>query len=131
MVKLTIHYVLCRVIAAYTVIDYRFTNNIGQIFYDYSGNGFHATNGDSHLNQTNDVGYSDRGIYFSTDNQLVTLPPNTLIASGFTLTSPFSIILWFYAFETASNQIALYRRHISTNFNQRFTVFRQTDFTLK
>ena len=84
-----------------SIIDYRFYNNIGQVFYDYSGNNLHAINGDSHLTQTNDVTYSDRGLYFSNDRQLVSLPPNTLITTGYTLTPPYSIILWFNALETA------------------------------
>ena len=130
MAKSSMYLAFCILIGNCFEIDYRFSNNIGQIFYDYSGNNLHAVNGDSHLNQTNDVAYSDRGIYFSKDIQIVTLPPNTLITTGFTLTSPFSIILWFYAFEK-QNQIALYRRHISSDFSKRFSVYQHAEFKLK
>ena len=113
------------------IVDYRFYNNIGQVFYDYSGNNYHAVNGETHLNQVNDVAYSDRGIYFSNNYQIVNLPPNTLITTGYTLQSPFSVILWFYSMETSSKEIGLYRRYLTTGNRERFVVLRYNDFSLK
>ena len=119
-------------IACYsTIVDYRFSNNIGQIFYDYSGNNNHAVNGESHLDKLSDISYSDRGIYFSNDKQVVRLPPNTLVTTGITLTSPFSIVLWFYIFETSNNIISIYRRHLTTDLGKRFLIARDTDHNLK
>lgn len=44
--------------------EYHFYKNVGGTFYDYSGNGYHAVNGNSVTADANDVVHTDRGAYF-------------------------------------------------------------------
>lgn len=44
--------------------NYRFYGDTGGVYYDYSGNGYHAVNGQMTLPDSNDVLQTDRGAYF-------------------------------------------------------------------
>jgi hypothetical protein len=77
------------------MMEYRFANNFGQVFYDYSGNGYHAVNGESSLDTINDTFPTDRGAYFGylVQNQ-IKLPPNNLVSSYYSINQSFSASLW-------------------------------------
>ena len=74
-------------ISSQKVVEYKYYKNSGQLFYDYSGNGRHAINGIGTSITVEDVVPTDRGIYYASTKNQLTLPQ-------FTLTSPFSIMMW-------------------------------------
>ncbi|OMJ83265.1 hypothetical protein SteCoe_15853 [Stentor coeruleus] len=77
------------------ILEYKFGTNFGQIFYDYSGNNWHAVNGDNSSTSYNDTKPTDRGAFFVKDQQnRITLPPNDYVTSYFNLGSNFSIVMW-------------------------------------
>ena len=84
---------------ASNIINYKFGSNFGQVFYDYSGSGNHATNGYYIYSDYYDTYSSDRGAYFQYQDRLIRLPPNDLVTNQLNLNSGFSILMWFYSFE--------------------------------
>ena len=59
-----------------SIVNYKFGSNFGQIVYDYSNSGNHATNGYYMTSDMHDTLSTDRGAYFLDQNRLIRLPPN-------------------------------------------------------
>ncbi|OMJ66910.1 hypothetical protein SteCoe_36084 [Stentor coeruleus] len=77
------------------ILEYKFNNNFGQIFYDYSENNLHAVNGESSLVDIYDTKPTDRGAFFAKDQEnRIKLPPNNFTTTNFYISPTFSIILW-------------------------------------
>lgn len=90
LVWLIMHYGLCS-----KIVEYKFENNFGQIFYDFSGNNRYAVNGESSSTTIYDTKPTDRGAFFSKDSEnRIKLPPNDIETSNFYLPSTFSIVMW-------------------------------------
>ena len=99
----------CNQISSLLILDYRFNQNFGQVFYDYSGLGNHGQNGESHLNTLGDTLPTDRGAYFSSSfSDYIMAPPNSFVSSSFNLGSTFSILFWCMSFDSA-NYMLTYR----------------------
>ena len=93
MVVALLSFLFCfiRVISV-ELIEYKFGINFGQIFHDYSSNNNYAVNGISSLTTTLDTIATDRGAFFQ-GNNIITLPPNDMSASGLILGNTFTILL--------------------------------------
>ena len=76
------------------IAEYRFGVNFGQVFMDYSGNGWYGVNGDSLSVDSNDVDCTDRGIYFSGGDSRVEMPSNSKVSGAFNLPSNWSAMMW-------------------------------------
>ena len=76
-------------------LEYRFNENFGQIFHDYSSNGNRGVNGESNLTTLYDTIPTDRGAYFDNfGSSLVQLPPNEAVGKPFLTSSIMCIKLW-------------------------------------
>lgn len=60
-----------------SLVDYDFTNAVGQVVLDTSGNENHAVLGPTLLEEASDPVLTDRGAYF-TSATYIQLPPNSL-----------------------------------------------------
>ena len=83
------------------VVEYRFGHNFGEVLYDYSGNNRYGVNGESSSTTTKNVKFTDRGAYFdenSSDN-IITMPPNDIITSSYTLGSTFVVLFWLLPYD--------------------------------
>ncbi|OMJ66638.1 hypothetical protein SteCoe_36451 [Stentor coeruleus] len=84
-----------------TILNYHFAEDYGQIIHDYSLNGNDAVNGASSETTSYDTVATDRGAYFKdTTTTYITLPPNDIIKSGFSLGNSFSIVQWALSFDS-------------------------------
>ena len=108
-----------------TVVEYRFGHNFGQIYHDYSDNGRDGVNGQSSSTTTKDAKNTDRGAFFG-DNRdsLVTVPPNDIVTSGFSLGSTFVVLLWILPFDDYSFYI-FYRKN--SDNSEYFAIQRNSD----
>lgn len=100
------------------ILNYHFAEDYGQIIHDYSLNGNDAVNGDSSETTSYDTIATDRGAYFKdTSTAYITLPPNDIINSGFSLGNTFSIIQWIFSFDSYDEYLS-YRTN--SDFSQYF-----------
>jgi hypothetical protein len=77
------------------IVEYRFGYNFGEIFRDFSNNGRHAVNGDSHLTFEKNVKSTDRGVYFNGQrDQVIVFPRNSFVDHDLALAQPFTIVCW-------------------------------------
>ena len=77
------------------ILEYRPGINYGQVLRDYSNHGLHAVSGSSKAVEAIDVIATDRGCYLDGSKlQKLTLPPNDVSISSFTLPASFMIALW-------------------------------------
>ena len=78
------------------VVEYRFGHNFGQVFRDYSDNNRYGVNGDSSSTTAKDAKMTDRGAYFdpSAREDIITMPPNDVATSSYTLGSTFVVLFW-------------------------------------
>ena len=74
------------------ILEYKFWKKYGQIIYDYSLNGNHATNGNRLGNDLDDSLFTDRGLFIE-NKSFIKLPPNDLTTS-FPLSQPFTLLFW-------------------------------------
>lgn len=92
------------------LVDYRFADNFGQVFHDYSGNSYHAVNGDSSSTTNFDTLPIDRGAYFHVSgSSFITLPPNDKVSTQLHLPSIFTIMLWVNSYDDF-DYYAVYRK---------------------
>lgn len=99
------------------IVEYRFSENFGQVFHDYSGNSYHAINGESYSSTAKDTTPTDRGAYFDTSGyNIITLPPNDKFSTQLHLPSTFTIMLWINALDPF-NFYVFYRKESSGNNN--------------
>ena len=108
------------------LVEYRFYNNYGQIFNDYSGNNWTAVNGISSSDLTDDIIATDRGAYFgywSVQNWAegggsiytgITLPKNDVITTKFALPPIFSMIIWCN-FVNLYNKANIFTKYLDVN----------------
>ncbi|OMJ77428.1 hypothetical protein SteCoe_22987 [Stentor coeruleus] len=93
------------------LVEYRFADNFGQVFHDYSGNNYHAVNGDSYLTTSKDTTPTDRGAYFDqVGADIITLPSNDKVSTQLNLPSTFTIMLWANSYDDWDYFI-LYRKN--------------------
>jgi hypothetical protein len=79
------------------ILEYRPGVNYGQVFKDYSGNGWHGISGSTSAIENSDVIPTDRGGFLDGSKfQKITLPSNDACKSSFSLSSPFLIALWLF-----------------------------------
>ena len=74
--------------------EYRFWENYGEIFFDTSLNGRHATNGATSSADDYDCIFSDRGLYFHNSQNYIRMPPNDINTQLEYLNDPINIIMW-------------------------------------
>ena len=106
-----------------TLLQHKFSENFGEIFYDFSDNERVSINGLSSTTKLKNVISTDRGIYFPLGDSTVTMPPNEF--STFSdQSSCFSITFWclaedysFFLIYLKSTQSTLYLRRYSVNQN--------------
>ncbi|OMJ66550.1 hypothetical protein SteCoe_36570 [Stentor coeruleus] len=99
------------------IVEYRFSDNFGQVFHDYSGYNFNAVNGDNSLTSDGDTIPTDRGAYFRTDmNCLITLPPNDKIEAGLSLSNTFTITIWALSHDNEDNYIFYRKKYDGSNY---------------
>lgn len=79
---------------ALKLLEYRPSVNFGQIFYDYSENFQSGVNGFSSSTTISDTIATDRGAYFQDNTGVITMPPNDVILSSFSLPIESSLVLW-------------------------------------
>ncbi|OMJ77240.1 hypothetical protein SteCoe_23238 [Stentor coeruleus] len=89
------YFIFVLVLAYSSILEYRFGENFGQVFYDYSENLRHGVNGESVFNTSKDTIPTDRGAYFPIGDYRVKLPPNTQ-SQNFLFPSSFTIALWTF-----------------------------------
>jgi hypothetical protein len=78
-----------------TLIQYRLGVNYGQVFKDYSENGWDAVNGDKSYNQNNDTSPTDRGAFFSDSfEDIIIMPQNDVVGSKFSLPNTYMLNAW-------------------------------------
>ena len=92
--------------------EYRFGNNFGQVFLDYSGNSQTAINGESVTDTKKDVICTGRGIFINGGDSQVKMPPNTVQTTSFVLPSTWSVIMWV---NSDSDDGVLFHRFNSNN----------------
>ena len=112
----TIVLVLSLICQGQKILEYRPGVNYGQVLRDYSNNGRHAVSGSTSLSEATDVIPTDRGCYFDgTKSQKLTLPPNDISTSSFTIPSTFMIALWVLV-DTDQEGLIFARHKDSSNF---------------
>lgn len=94
------------------ILEYRFGENFGEIFFDFAGNGQFGVNGEDVGSRNKNTVPTDRGAYFSVGDSRVTLPTNELVSSN-PYPAAFSIVFWGL-FEDFTYFI--FSRSSSTNF---------------
>jgi hypothetical protein len=101
------------------LVRYKFNQNFGEVFYDYSGNYLFSVNGKNSVDSLRNTIGTDRGAYFSVGNSIITMPPNDVSAS-FEYPAVFSVVFWvlvedftFYCFYCKSKTGLLYLRRYS------------------
>jgi hypothetical protein len=78
------------------MLKYRFGLTLGQVFYDFSGNGRHAVSGEISSVDRFDRKSTERGIYLYGDSigSKVNLPSNNIFSIMTLLKSTFSLVKW-------------------------------------
>ena len=87
--------VIVKVLAT-LMIKYKFYDNFGEIYSDFSNNNRRAVNGISSLDLLKNVVATDRGIYYKNNDATVSLPPNELV-SEFSMLADTTIAFWVLA----------------------------------
>ena len=88
-------YISLWLVSASIIVEYRFGVNLGQVFIDYSGNGWYGVNGDSlEVEDNSDVICTDRGIYFENAESKVKMPSNAQVPTALILPSDWLAVMW-------------------------------------
>ena len=88
-------YISLWLVSASIIVEYRFGVNLGQVFIDYSGNGWYGVNGNSlQVEDDTDVICTDRGIYFANADSKVKMPSNAQVTAALTLPSDWLAVMW-------------------------------------
>ena len=109
---------LITILAQSSLVDYKFWNDICQIFQDYSGNNQHSINGGSISTNSLDTICTDRGSYF-TSQAYISLPPNSLVESSINLFPESFTSLYIYPIISGT---ILSRSLSKYGFSQFFTI---------
>ena len=112
---------LIQIVCSVRLVEYRFWNNFGEVFYDYTSNGYVAVNGINSWDNSKNTLATDRGAYFQVGDSRITLPPNDQ-SSSILMPSVFSFIFWgnfqdysYYILYRASSTILLYIKKYTRN----------------
>ena len=98
------------------IVQYKFDSNFGQLFYDYSESGNHGQNGATPFKDSHDTIPTKTGAYFSVgSNCYIMLPPNSLQTTPISLTSDFTLVMWFNSFDNNDYHLS-YRIKDSSNY---------------
>ena len=109
------------------LLSHRFSENFGEVFYDYSEHQRSSVNGESKLTSKRNVISTDRGVYFPLTDSTITLPPNE-VSNSFPLPSTFSVVFWalvedytfyFLTFRSSAEVISIRRLAINQNLSIR------------
>ena len=107
---------LLLLVSSKKIIEYKFSQNFGLVFFDYSENKNRAINGESATKPQKSTQATDRGAFFYSSDSTITLPPNTLIDS-FSLPAQFTIVFWslvkdnsFYVLQFSGPNLEIYLR---------------------
>lgn len=121
---------LLNLVFSVKVLEYRFANNFGQLFDDFSGNSQFGLNGQSNLTEKSDALCTDRGVFFDKINK-IQLPPNPYQPTSFTLPPTFSIFTWQNTKKTSTGN--LFSRKLSSTeyFVIKIKSSKMIDLTLK
>ena len=79
------------------LVYYKFGNNYGQVFHDYSLNYLSSVNGASSAVDPADTIATDRGAYFSGGTSRITLPINDQVPTVLFIPATFTVVCWIYA----------------------------------
>ncbi|OMJ84345.1 hypothetical protein SteCoe_14570 [Stentor coeruleus] len=121
------------------ILEYKFSKNFGQVFYDTSGNSRHAVNGESSLTTDYDTKPTDRGAYFAKDiENCIKLPPNDFIIENFYISPKFSIVMWimvgssydyllFFRYSTADDSHIM-KLKVGVNYQQIWVRFKDKTY---
>jgi hypothetical protein len=105
------------------VLQYRFHENFGQIFQDYSSKKYVGVNGESNLTTLFDTIPTDRGAYFDRDqSSYVLLPPNEVTEGPFESPSVLCTSLWLLLLESSSSEDKSFSIISKTGSNSSFAL---------
>lgn len=112
-------------IAKSSLVNYKFWNDIGQIFQDWSGNGLHAVNGMTLDIERSDGICTDRGVYLDMASW-VSVPPNAILNETVDLYPSAFISLYILPIE---NGRLLYKKFSDLFFLERITIFLDSKYS--
>ena len=95
-----------------STLEYRFYNNFGQRFIDYSGNSFHGINGGLLCKDSLDSIMTDRGVMMTKNVHRVTVPVINPFKKLLFTSKEFSIAFWMKATKTSTNPTNVFGRYL-------------------